>query len=437
MHTTNGEVSGCPTPRSGAGWPLLLILAAVQFTHVVDFIIMMPLGPYYLRELDITTRQFSLLVSAYAFTACLSGLLAASQVDRFDRKRALLFLFAGFTGGTALCAAANSFGVLLLGRAVAGAFGGILAAMSLAIIGDAFPEERRGLATGIVMSSFSVATIVGVPAGLFLADLLGTRAPFAALAGLSAVVLLLAARIIPSLRHHLGHDAPDWRVLLLPSHVRAYALMTCLVLGTFTIIPFLPAFLEFNGGWKKSDVALMYLCGGLATLVTTSLFGRLADYFGKLPVFRILAVLAMVPVLLITNLTREPLVVGLMYTTLYMVLASGRMVPAMAMITSSARAAYRGSFMSVIASVQQMAVGLAAQVAALFIRQPEQDGPLENYPLVGMFACAITVVAVYLGGHVRPSADSVPATATEDVAVAACVGLEPPVPLPEPVGEAS
>src|SRR5437016_180248 len=175
MHTTNGEVSGCPTPRPG-GWLLLLILAAVQFNHIVDFTIMMPLETSYQRDLDITTHQFSLLVSVYAFSACLSGLLAASLVDRFDRKRALLFLFAGFTGGTALCAAANSFGVLLLGRAVAGAFGGILSALSLAIVGDAFPEERRGLATGVVMSSFSVATIVGVPTGLLLADLLGTRA---------------------------------------------------------------------------------------------------------------------------------------------------------------------------------------------------------------------------------------------------------------------
>src|SRR6266446_9451733 len=240
MHTTNGEVSGCPTPRPGGGWFLLLILAAVQFNHIVDFTIMMPLETSYQHDLDISTHQFSLLVSAYAFSACLSGLLAASLVDRFDRKRALLFLFAGFTGGTALCAAANSFGVLLLGRAIAGAFGGILSALSLAIVGDAFPEERRGLATGVVMSSFSVATIIGIPAGLFLADLFGTRAPFAALALLSAGVLLLALRVIPPLRHHLGtHDVPGWKVLLLPAHLKAYGLMTCLVLGTFTIIPFL------------------------------------------------------------------------------------------------------------------------------------------------------------------------------------------------------
>src|SRR5205085_1039837 len=219
-------------------------------------------------------------------------------------------------------------------------------------------------------------------------------------------------------------------------HLKAYVLMTCLVLGTFTIIPFLPAFLEYNAGWRKSDLALMYLCGGLTTLVTMSVFGRLADRFGKLPVFRVLALLAMVPVLLITNLSREPLAVGLLYTTLYMVLASGRMVPAMAMVTSSARPAYRGSFMSVIASVQQMAIGLAAQVAALFVRQPQPDAPLENYPLVGLVACSMTLVSVFLGRHIRPAAEAVPAPAREEGAAEAALFV-PAVPLPQPVREAS
>src|SRR5262249_40055386 len=263
----------------------------------------------------------------------------------------------------------------------------------------------------------------------------GTRAPFATLAAISALVLLLALRVIPPLRHHLGsHDVPSWTVLFLPAHVKAYVLMTCLVLGTFTIIPFLPAFLEYNRGWQKSDLALLYLFGGLATLVTMSLFGRLADRFGKLRVFRVLALLAMVPVLLITNMSREPLAVGLLYTTLYMVLASGRMVPAMAMVTSSAQTAYRGSFMSVIASVQQMAIGLAAQLAALFVRQPAPDAPLENYPLVGLFACSMTVVAVFLVRHIRPAADL--ASPTEE-GTAECTSLVMSLPLLEPVPEAS
>jgi len=432
MPSANEDISGPPLPRSGSGWPLLLILAAVQFTHVVDFVIMMPLGPRYLRELNISTHQFGLLVFAYGASACLAGLLVASLVDRFDRKRSLLVLFAGFTVGTGLCAIASNFELLLVGRAVAGTFGGILAAITLAIIGDAFPEERRGLATGVVMSSFSAATIVGVPAGLFLASLLGTWAPFGVLAGLCLVLLPLAARIIPPLRHHLdvAHEPVDWKVLLIPAHLRAYVLMTCLVLGTFTIIPYLPTFLENNIGWSESDLGLMYLCGGIATLVTTSLCGRLADRFGKLLVFRVLALLAMVPVVLITNLSRSPVVVGLLFTTLYMVLASGRMVPAMALVTSSARPAYRGSFMSVNASVQQFAVGLAAVVAGLIIRQPEKDGPLENYPLVGLVACAMSVVGIVLVGYVRPAAGTVPGLTVEP-------GTDVVFPLPEVVREAS
>jgi predicted MFS family arabinose efflux permease len=416
MHAAKEDTAGGHAPWPGSGWALLLILAAVQFTHVVDFIIMMPLGPRYLRELDIGPPEFSLLVSAYAFSACLSGLLAASLIDRFDRKRSLLVLFAGFTLGTALCAVPG-FGVLLVGRAVAGTFGGVLAAVSLAIIGDVFPEERRGLATGVVMSSFSAATIVGIPAGLFLANAFGTWAPFGFLAALSGSVLLLALRVLPPLRHHLdgehAHVERNWKVLYQPAHLRAYVLATCLVLATFTIIPSLPTFLVKNLNWEESDLAVMYLCGGLATLVTTSLFGRLADRLGKLPVFRILALLTMVPVLVITNLTETSLTTGLVITTIFMILASGRMVPAMALITSSAKPAYRGSFMSVIASVQQMAVGLGAVIAGLVVTQPVKEGPLEHYPIVGLVACSMALAAVLLAGYVRPAVEPEPTPAEE------------------------
>jgi predicted MFS family arabinose efflux permease len=421
MHPAHDEASGCTTPPRRAGWALLLILAAIQFTHVVDFLIMIPLGPRYLRELNISPQQFSLLVSAYAFSAAVSGLLAASFIDRFDRKRALLFLYGGFTGGTALCAVAPDFGILLLARGVAGAFGGILAAATLAIIGDTFPEHRRGLATGVVMSSFSVASIVGVPMGLFLAGLLGTWAPFGVLAILSSALLPFAARVMPPVRHHLdgGHEVPDspWKLLLLPAHLKAYVLMVCLVLGTFTIIPYLPTFLVGNLGWTESELALMYLFGGIGTLLTMSVFGRLADRFGKLPVFRVLASLTMVPVLLITNLSPAPLGVVLLITTLFFVVASGRMVPAMALVTSSARPAYRGSFMSVIASVQQMSLGLASLVAGALVRQPVKDGPLEGYTLVGVLACIMSAAGVILGGQVRPAAEPEPVPLEGEVVV--------------------
>src|SRR5690242_19911893 len=177
-------------PRLTASeWLVLAVLAALQFTHNLDYMIMMPLMPQFEREMAISPQQFGFLVSAYAFAAGISGLLAALVIDRFDRKRALLFLYAGFALGTFLCALAPGYLWLLLARTVAGAFGGVVAATTLAIIGDVFADSRRGRAMGVIMSAFSVALIVGVPAGLYLANRLGWRSTFGVLGLVSAVVL--------------------------------------------------------------------------------------------------------------------------------------------------------------------------------------------------------------------------------------------------------
>ncbi len=272
-----------------AEWLLLLALAAVQFTHIIDFVIMMPLGPQFKKDLQLSDQWFGFLVSAYAFSAALAGLLAAWFIDRFDRKTSLLWLYGGFTMGTLCCAAAPTYPLLLAARAVTGAFGGVVAASILAIIGDAFPGARRGRAMGAIMSSFSVASIAGVPAGLYLANLMGWRAPFAVLAGLSAAVLVLVRFVLPPMRGHLVRGRPSanvWAVFVQPTHLRAYLLMTALVMSTFMIVPYLASYLVSNAGRSERELPYVYLCGGLCTLVTMTLFGTLSDRLGKLPVFR-------------------------------------------------------------------------------------------------------------------------------------------------------
>ncbi len=208
---------------TGTEWLLLLALAVIQFTHVVDFMIVMPLGPDLKETLGLNPQQFSLIVAAYGFSASLAGLFAARFMDRYDRKTAVLCLYAGFTLGTLLCALAPNYGLLLAARAVAGAFGGVVGAGILAIIGDAFADARRGRATGVVMSAFSVASVAGVPAGLYLAAVWGWRTPFSVLAGLSAVVLLGAYLLLPPLRGHLKrttlHAVNPWTVLVQPAHL--------------------------------------------------------------------------------------------------------------------------------------------------------------------------------------------------------------------------
>jgi predicted MFS family arabinose efflux permease len=421
-----------------AEWPLLLVLAAVQFTHSMDFMIMMPLGPQCRQQLGISPQQFALLVAAYGLSAAFAGVLAASFIDRFDRKSALLFLYVGLTVSTLLCALAPGYWWLMLARSMAGAFGGIVAAFVLVIVGDAFPELRRGRATGVVMTAFSVASIAGLPAGIVLGNRFGVGAPFAVLGLLAVAISLVAYRVLPPLRGHLSHPRKSatetWSVLAQPAHLRAYGFMIMLVMGSFTVAPHFSDYLVHNVGRSKDDLAYVYLCGGLLTFVTLPLIGRFADQFGKRTVFRLLAVSTLLTLLVLTNLPAVQLVPLLVVTTVYWIVTSGRWVPAMAMITSSALPHYRGSFMSVNASVQQLACGLAAVVAGAVIGEAE-GGELTGYSLAGIIAAGSTAVSMVLAGQLRRAEEvaeaSDAALTLEDSPELAVVSLAETVPLPD------
>jgi predicted MFS family arabinose efflux permease len=393
-------------------WLLILVLAAVQFTHILDFVIMMPLGPQFKKDLQLTDQWFGFLVSAYAFSAAVAGLLAAWFIDRFDRKTALLGLYAGFTASTLCCGLAPNYALLLAARALTGAFGGVVAASILAFVGDAFPGVRRGRAMGAIMSAFSVASIAGVPAGLYLANRLNWRAPFVVLAGMCAVVFVLVNVVLPPMRGHLQRGKPAahvWSVFLQQTHLRAYLLMIALVLSTFMIVPYLASYLVANTGRDETELPYVYLCGGSATLVTMTLFGWLSDRFGKLLMFRCLALLTLLPILLVTNLPVVALPTALLVSTLFMVTSSGRMVPAMALITASAAPRNRGSFLSVNASVQQAAAGLAAALGGSMLGQGA-NGEITGFPAVGGLACLAAFLSIWLAGHLRPAVGGEDAT---------------------------
>jgi predicted MFS family arabinose efflux permease len=407
---------------------LLLVLAAMQFLHIVDFVIIMPLGPTFQGALGITVGEFGWFVSAYGFSASATGLFAARLLDRFDRKKSQLVLFVGFTAGTLLCALAPNFPVLVLARAVTGAFAGVMGANVLAIVSDVFPESRRATAMGVVMSSFSVASVVGIFAGLEVAEVWGWRGPFLVLAVLCLPALLLGWRVLPPLRRHLecrpARAAGLLEILLQPRHLRAYALTAALMMGSWTIIPFLAIFLVNNLHWAETSVKWVWVVGGVATFLTMTPTGWVADSRDKLRVFRVIGVFCVVPVLLITNLPADsPVALALLATTLFMVVTSIRWVPGMAMISACAAPQQRGSFMSVNASVQQMVMGLAPLVSGLMLGQKPEDGggqPLEGFPLVGLLAAASMIASVLLAGRLRraPAAQQGP-PAREVVAEAA------------------
>jgi MFS transporter, DHA1 family, inner membrane transport protein len=455
---------------SGRELLLLLILAAIQFTHIVDFMMIMPLGPVFRHEMDLVPWQFGFVVSAYTYSAGVAGLLAARFLDRYNRKTALLTLYGGFITGTLLCAAAQNFTFLLVARTVAGAFGGVVAALVLAIVGDAFPDVRRGTAMGIVLSAFSVASVVGVPLGLLIAELNGWRSTFVVLGGLSMAVLALAVLVLPPLRGHLGRGhhrpVPTWPVLVHPNHLRAFALTGSLVFSSFLLGPYLPTFLEANVGVRQTELKFVYLFGGLATLATMTIFGRLADRFGKLPVFQILMVASLCPILVVTNLPGGlglPLVLTI--TTLFMVVTSGRWVPAMALVTASSAPAYRGSFMSLNSAVQQFAAGLATSIGGFLLYEADgaflatsaastagllasaQDAPLlavssflqgrstvlVGFWVAGLLACMACLLSMMLAARLRKAAGGDLAPDSREIARAPqdSVHPAPRAPLPQ------
>jgi DHA1 family inner membrane transport protein len=386
-------------------WGLLLLLSSVQFTNVLDFIIVMPLKPF-MDDLALSPQTFGAIVSAYAFSASIAGFLAAGFLDRFGRKRALLVLYMGFIVGTGLCGAATDFWLLLTARAVTGAFGGVLGAMVMTIVGDTFPDHKRGLATGVVMGSFSLASIAGVPAGLVAADHFGWRAPFTVLALGSLFVLAGAAWLLPPLRGHLGQGRPPAQarlaILFEPGHLRAYGLMGVMIMGGFMIVPYFADYMVANVGRLKTELPLIYLCGGLTTLVTSPLIGRLADRYGKLRVFRPVALFAIVPTLLVTNLPPVSLGLSLVVCTFYMIATSGRMVPATALVMACVRSRDRGSFLSINASVQHLAAGLGTQAAALIVGV-SAGGALIGFSVVGLAAAGSMLASIPLAARLRPA----------------------------------
>jgi predicted MFS family arabinose efflux permease len=393
-----------PTPASERF--LLWVLAAVQFTHIVDFMVMMPLGPQLTKLFGLTDARFGLLVSAYTLAAGASGLLGVFFIDRFERKRLMLFAYAGFGLSTLACGLAPTYGSLMLARIAAGACGGLLSASVQTIIADTVPFERRGRAMGIVMSAFSLSTVAGVPASLWLASHHGWNAPFVGIAIAALLVWAGAAAAVPRIDGHLrAHERRSpaqtmAAVLREPNHLRAFALSSTMLMSSFCIIPYITIYTTTNVGMTMEQIPLIYLVGGVATFFSSRLWGWAADRYGKVAVFRVLAVLALAPMLTLTHLPVVPLALVLVVTTLFFVLVSGRMVPGMALIASASAPQSRGAFMSLNGAVQSAAMGVASYVGGLLISRTV-DGQVAGYGNTGWLALACTLAAFWLVARVR------------------------------------
>jgi MFS transporter, DHA1 family, inner membrane transport protein len=401
----NHKKTGFPKRELG----ILLLLAVVQFINILDFMVIMPLGPQLMRLMAMTPAQFSHVISSYTLAAGLSGILSAFFIDRFDRKKALLFVFVGFLVGTLACALAPGYKTLAVARALTGAFGGVLGALTLAIVGDLIPVERRGRGMGIIMTSFSLAAVIGVPTGLALANAFSWHATFFLISGLGLPILIALGLLIPPLRAHLENaQAGRERLFGLfenlqrdKAQVFALSLTPTLLLGHFTIVPFMSPYLVSNVGLTEYDLTYIFLFGGGATLFSMPMTGKLSDRFGPAKIFTLTAALATIPIITITSLPRTALWATLAISTIFFVIASARMVPAMALVTEAVPPQWRGGFMSLNGSFQQLSAGLASFIAGVIITQGH-DGKLLNYQQAGYLAAGASVACVFISRRLRP-----------------------------------
>ena len=379
---------------------VLLLLAALNFTHILDFMIMMPLGNYLMPYFNISSQQFSTLVAAYTFSAGIAGFLAAFFVDNFDRKKVLLFGYIGFLVGTLCCALSPTYTFLLMSRIVAGVFGGLIGAQVLAIVADLIPYERRGMAMGIIMAAFSFASVFGVPFGLYIANIFNWHGPFFFVAGIGSLLLPILMRYLPPMDAHLNNNEGRINPISLIKEVGkhknqllALGLTASLMFGHFLIVPFLNPFMEFNLGFSKLQTPMMYMVGGALTLITSPFIGRLADKIGKHKLFVIMALISIIPVALITNLPVMPFYLVLCITGFWFVISSGRMIPAQAMVSNVVSSERRGSFMSFNSAVQQIFMGFAS-ITAGFIVVKNADNSIQNYEITGYITIAVTLLSL-------------------------------------------
>ncbi len=390
---------------------LIFLLASINFTHILDFMIMMPLGNYLMPFFHISPKQFSFLVGAYTLSAAVSGFAAAFFVDRYDRKKVLLFGYIGFLVGTFACGFAPTYGLLLFARLFAGIFGGLIAAQVLSIISDIFGYERRGTAMGAVMSSFAVASTIGVPFALYLANIFNWHAPFILVGLMGIVIVPLVIKFIPAITAHLQNQKEDthrFQVLfnVIKSNEQRLALLfSCLVMmGHFLIIPFINPYLEFNKGFSRNLTPMIYLFGGIASFFSAILFGRFSDKVGKLRVFSYSVLFSFIMVWIITNMPDIPFSLVLVVFAMWFTVATSRAVTAQAMISNVIHADQRGSFMSFNSSVQQLGSAIASFVAGFLVIK-DNLGKLHRYEWVGYLSIIVLLLALMLGRYLFTDMD--------------------------------
>jgi predicted MFS family arabinose efflux permease len=381
---------------------VVAILAFLQFTVVLDFMILSPLGALLMKELDVKPAEFGLVVSAYAFSAGASGLLSAGFADKFDRKRLLLFFYTGFVLGTFLCGFAPSYRFLLFARTFTGLFGGVIGSISFAIIADLFPYEARGRVMGVVMTAFAASQVLGIPAGLALSNSFGWHAPFLMIASVSVVAGFVVFTVLKPIDEHLKNPTKKNAVRHLfatianPRYQWGFSSTMLLAIGGFMLMPFGSAFSVRNLGIPLEKLPVVYMATGFTSILAGPLIGRLSDSFGKYRTFVVGSVVGIGIVVYYTHLGPTPLWVVIVISIFLFSAITARMISSQAISSAVPAPPDRGAYMAISSSMQQFAGGVASSAAGLIVSQASEDAPLENYDRLGYVVSVAMIATIVL-----------------------------------------
>lgn len=406
---------------------IIAALSLLQFTVILDFMVLNPLGEILISKMNINTQQFGLVVSAYAFSAGISGILAAGFADKFDRKKMLMVFYSGFTIGTFLCALAPNYHFLLAARIFTGLFGGVISAIGMAIVVDLFLPQVRGRVVGYMQMAFALSQILGMPVGWELANRFSWHAPFwiigvlAAALGLAIMVYMkpitahLTTKTERNPFEHLVHTVSNRKYTL------AFGTTVLLATGGYMLMPFGSTFSRHNMGLSASDITWLYVATGAVSLVASPIIGKLSDKLGRINVFYVATVLTCIMVLIFTRLHITPLYLAIIINGLMFAGVLGRIIPVQASLASLPSLQDRGAFMSINSSIQQMSGGIASLIAGMIVFKTS-SGYLLHYDILGIVIVGAFTITLFmmnrLNKQITNEATAAASAKKEEVAVA-------------------
>jgi len=415
--------ASAPLPLNSYQKLVIFLLAITQFTVVLDFMIMSPMGDILMKSMDLSTSQFGIAVSAYAFSAGISGLFTAGFADRFDRKKLLLFFYVGFTIGTFCCGLAPNYPLLVVARIITGLFGGVISAIAMAIVTDIFAMQQRGRVMGFLQMGFGASQVLGIPIGLYIATHWGWHQAFIWIAVMAAVIVVVIFIKLQPVADHLlvqqKHSALQhlWRTFAKRKYRIGFLTTALLSVGGFMMMPFGSAFAINNLKVTELQLPLLFMVTGVCALVVMPFIGSLSDRVDKFKIFTIASLWMMAMALIYTNLGPSPLLLVMFLNVMMMSGVMSRIAPATALVTAIPGPDDRGAFMSINSSLQQVAGGIAAAVGGLIVVQPTKYSPLQNYNVLGFIMVAMGLANIYMVYRVKKIVSKANVPKVEDVPV--------------------